>query len=187
MSDPVLEKYHKTLQKLEMKSTLVGLMKLPNICDKFQERYIKFEIFLQNFIRKREYDPKKCMKIVKKVEKSAEYIDLLENCLIHKFKQIEKIYKNYSKKIDKIMLTSVKMVEHISKKVQKEYKEKGITRRVSFSFVKKEIILENQKNERFIEFMKKNKKALVDLKKKDKKSYITFFVVRHRLGCFVLP
>jgi hypothetical protein len=43
------------------------------------------------------------------------------------------------------MLTSVKMVEHISKKVQKEYKEKGITRHVSFSFVKKEIILKIKK------------------------------------------
>jgi hypothetical protein len=35
--------------------------------------------------------------------------------------------------------------------------------------------------------MKKNKKALDELKKKDKKAYITFFVVRHKLGCFVLP
>jgi len=186
MSDHVLEKYHKTLQKLEMKSTLKGLMKLPNICDKFQERLIKFEIFLQNFIRKREYDPTKCMKIVKKVEKSAEYIDLLENCLIHKFKHIEKIYKNYSKKIDKIMLTSIKMVEHSSKKMQKN-KEKDKMIRLDLIFLKKEIILEIQKNERFIEFMKKNKKALDELKKKDKKAYITFFVVRHKLGCFVLP
>ena len=186
MSDRVLEKYHKTLQKLEMKSTLKGLMKLPNICDKFQERLIKFEIFLQNFIRKREYDLTKCMKIVKKVEKSAEYIDLLENCLIHKFKQIDKIYKNYSKKIDKIMLTSIKMIEHISKKVQKN-KEKDKMISLDLIFLKKEIILEIQKNERFIEFMKKNKKALDELKKKDKKAYITFFVVRHRLGCFMLP
>ena len=90
MSDPVLEKYHKSLQKLEMKSTLVGLMKLPNICDKFQEWYIKFERLLIDFIRKRGSDPKKCLKIVKKVENSAEYIDFLENCLIHKFKDIEK-------------------------------------------------------------------------------------------------
>jgi len=186
MSDPVLEKYHKTLQKLEMKSTLKGLMKLPNICDKFQERLIKFEIFLQNFIRKREYDPKKCLKIVKKVENSSEYIDLLENCIIHKFKHIEKIYKNYSKKIDKIMLTSIKMVEHISKKMQKN-KEKDKMISLDLIFLKKEIILEIQKNERFIEFMKKNKKALDELKKKDKKAYITFFVVRHKLGCFVLP
>ena len=186
MSDHVLDKYHKTLQKLEMKSTLKGLMKLPNICDKFQERLIKFEIFLQNFIRKREYDPKKCLKIVKKVENSSEYIDLLENCIIHKFKHIEKIYKNYSKKIDKIMLTSIKMVEHISKKMQKN-KEKDKMISLDLIFLKKEIILEIQKNERFIEFMKKNKKALDELKKKDKKAYITFFVVRHKLGCFVLP
>ena len=185
MSDPVLEKYHKSLQKLEMKSTLKGLMKLPNICSKFQKRYFKFEIFLQNFIRKREYDPKKCMKIVKKIENSAEYIDLLENCLIHKFKHIEKIYKNYSKKIEKIILTSFKMVEHISKKIQKEYKDKMM--HLNLYMLKKEIISEIKKNERFIEFMKKNKKALDDLKKKDKKAYITFFIVRHRLGCFVLP
>jgi len=186
MSDPVLEKYHKSLQKLETKSTLKGLMKLPNICGKFQERLIKFEIFLQNFIRKREYDPKKCLKIVKKVENSAEYIDLLENCLIHKFKHIEKIYKNYSKKIEKIILTSFKMVEHISKKIQKN-KNKDKMIRLDLIFLKKEIIIENKKNERFEEFMKKNKKALYDLKKKDKKAYITFFVVRHRLGCFILP
>ena len=137
MSDPVLEKYHKSLQKLEMKSTLKGLMKLPNICSKFQKRYFKFEIFLQNFIRKREYDPKKCLKIVEKVEKSAEYTDLLENCLIHKFKHIEKIYKNYSKKIDKIMLTSIKMVEHISKKMQKN-KEKDKMISLDLIFLKKE-------------------------------------------------
>ena len=83
MSDPVLEKYHKSLQKLEKTSSLIGLYK-------FEERYIKFERLLLNFISKREYDPKKCLKIVKKVEKSAEYIDFLENCLIHKFKDIEK-------------------------------------------------------------------------------------------------
>jgi hypothetical protein len=136
------------------------------------------ERLLLNFIRKREYDPIKCLKIVKKVEKSTEYIDLLENCLIHKFKQIEKIYKNYSKKIDKILLISIKMIEHMSKKDKMNR---------FIYFLKKEIILEIKKNERFIEFMKKNKKALDELKKKDKKAYITFFVVRHRLGCFVLP
>jgi len=179
MEDKVLEKYHKSLEKLEMKSTLKGLLKLPNICDKFEERYVKFERLLLNFIRKREYDPIKCLKIVKKVEKSAEYMDLLENCLIHKFKHIEKIYKNYSKKIDKILFTSIQMVEHMAKKKDKM---------TSFlPFLKKEIISEIKKNERFIEFLKKNKKALDELKKKDKKAYITFFVARHRLGCFVLP
>jgi hypothetical protein len=181
MSDKILEKYHKSLQKMEMKSTLKGLLKIQNICDKFEERYVKFERFLINFIRKREYDPKKCLKIVKKVEKSTEYIDLLENCLIHKFKHIEKIYKNYSKKIDKILLTSIKMVEHMSRNKDKMMHLNFL------SFLKKEIISEIKKNELFIEFMKKNKKTLADLKKKDKKAYITFFVVRHRLGCFVLP
>ena len=83
MTDKVLEKYHKSLQKMEKTSSLIGLYK-------FEERYVKFERLLIDFIRKREYDPKKCLKIVKKVEKSAEYIDFLENCLIHKFKQIEK-------------------------------------------------------------------------------------------------
>ena len=179
MTDKVLEKYHKSLEKMEMKSTLKGLMKLPNICDEFEERYVKFERLLLEFIRKREYEPIKCLKIVKKVEKSAEYMELLENCLIHKFKHIEKIYKNYSKKIDKILFTSIKMVEHMSKKKDKM--------RSFLPFLKKEIILEIKKNERFIEFIKKNKKALDELKKKDKKAYITFFVVRHRLGCFVLP
>ena len=174
MTDKVLEKYHKSLQKMEKTSSLIGLYK-------FEERYVKFERLLIDFIRKREYDPKKCLKIVKKVEKSAEYIDLLENCLIHKFKHIEKIYKNYSKKIDKILLTSIKMVEHMSKKINDKMMH------LNLSFLKKEIISEIKKNERFIEFMKKNKKALDELKKKDKKAYITFFVVRHRLGCFVLP
>jgi hypothetical protein len=173
MSDPVLEKYHKSLQKLEKTSSLIGLYK-------FEERYIKFERLLIDFIRKREYDPKKCLKIVKKVENSAEYIDLLENCLIHKFKHIEKIYNNYSKKIDKILFTSIKMVEHMSKKIKDKMMH------LNLHFLKKEIISEIKKNERFIEFMKKNKKVLSDLKKKDKKAYITFFVVRHRLGCFVL-
>ena len=186
MTDKVLEKYHKSLQKMEIKSTLKDLMKLPNICDKFEERYVKFERLLIDFIIKREYDPKKCLKIVKKVEKSAEYIDLLENCLIHKFKHIEKIYKNYSKKIDKILLTSIKMVEHMSKKLLKN-KNKDKMMHLNLSFLKKEIISEIKKNERFIEFMKKNKKVLDELKKEDKKAYITFFVIRHRLGCFVLP
>ena len=173
MTDKVLEKYHKSLQKMEKTSSLIGLYK-------FEERYIKFERLLIDFIRKREYDPKKCLKIVKKVEKSAEYIDLLENCLIHKFKHIEKIYKNYSKKIDKILLTSIKMVEHMSRNKDKMM-------HLNLYMLKKEIISEIKKNERFIEFMKKNKKALDELKKKDKKAYITFFVIRHRLGCFVLP
>jgi hypothetical protein len=185
MTDKVLEKYHKSLQKMEIKTTLKGLLKLPNICDNFEERYIKFERLLIDFIRKREYDPKKCLKIVKKVENSAEYIDFLENCLIHKFKQIEKIYNNYSKKIDKILLTSIKMAEHMSKKILKN-KNKDKMMHLSLNLLKKEIISEIKKNERFIEFMKKNKKVLSDLKKKDKKAYITFFVIRHRLGCFVL-
>jgi len=42
MSDPVLEKYHKSLQKLEMNSILKGV--------------IKFERLLLN--TKREYEPK---------------------------------------------------------------------------------------------------------------------------------
>ena len=61
------------------------------------------------------------------------------------------------------------MIEHMSKKKDKMM-------HLNLSFLKKEIISEIKKNEQFIEFMKKNKKA-----------YITFFVVRHRLGCFVLP
>ena len=61
------------------------------------------------------------------------------------------------------------MIEHMSKKKDKMM-------HLNLSFLKKEIISEIKKNEQFIEFMKKNKKA-----------YITFFVVRHRLGCLVLP
>jgi hypothetical protein len=183
MSDPIYNKYLKTLEKMENESTLKGLLKIPNICNKYKERYFEFERVLLN--TKKESDPKKCLKIVKKVENSAEYIDFLENCLIHRFKDIEKIYKNYSKKIDKIILTKFKMNEYLSKKIQ-EYKDKGMTIRTNPSFEKKYIILENQKNKLFAEFMKKNKKALADLKK-DKKAYITFFVIRHRLGCFVLP
>jgi hypothetical protein len=73
------------------------------------------------------------------------------------------------------------MVEHMSRNKDKMMHLNFL------SFLKKEIILEIKKNELFIEFMKKNKKEQSDLKKKDKKAYITFFVIRHRLGCFVLP
>ena len=45
MSDPVLEKYHKSLQKLEKTSSLIGLYK-------FEERYVKFERLLIDFIKK---------------------------------------------------------------------------------------------------------------------------------------
>lgn len=34
MADKVLEKYHKSLQKMENNSSLIGLMKLQNICEK---------------------------------------------------------------------------------------------------------------------------------------------------------
>ncbi len=78
------------------------------------------------------------------------------------------------------------MVEHMSKKIIKN-KDKDKMMHLNLYMLKKEIISEIKKNERFIEFMKKNKKALDELKKKDKKAYITFFVVRYRLGCFVLP
>jgi len=77
------------------------------------------------------------------------------------------------------------MAEHMSKKILKN-KNKDKMMHLSLNLLKKEIISEIKKNERFIEFMKKNKKVLSDLKKKDKKAYITFFVIRHRLGCFVL-
>lgn len=49
------------------------------------------------------------------------------------------------------------------------------------------IISLTEKDKLFNEFMKKNKKALDELKKNDKKAYITFFVVRYTLECFVLP
>ena len=45
MSDPVLEKYHKSLQKLEKTSSLIGLYKI-------EERYVKFERLLIDFIKK---------------------------------------------------------------------------------------------------------------------------------------
>ena len=39
----------------------------------------------------------------KKIENSSVYTYLLENCLIHKFKEIEKKYKNYPKQSKKII------------------------------------------------------------------------------------
>ena len=58
------------------------------------------------------------------------------------------------KKIDKILFTSIKMIEYMSKKVLKN-KNKDKMMHLNLSFLKKEIISEIKKNERFIEFMKK--------------------------------
>jgi hypothetical protein len=44
-----------------------------------------------------------------------------------------------------------------------------------------------EKDKLFNEFMKKNKKALDELKNNDKKAYITFFIVRYPIEYFVLP
>ena len=56
MSDPVYNKYLKTLEKMEIKSTLKGLLKIPNICNKYKERYFEFERVLLN--TKKESDQK---------------------------------------------------------------------------------------------------------------------------------
>ena len=53
--------------------------------------------------------------------------------------------------------------------------------------MKEQIKILTTENERFTSFLKKNKKELADLKKKDVRAYITFYIIRYPLGCFVLP
>lgn len=185
-----LDKLKKLFEKLGKQTILSSLKNLSNLCDKYEERLKKFNFLILKYIIVKETNQKKCLKNVKKIESSFEYNDLLDNCLIDKFKEIEKIIKNNDKNRKKIIETMTKMVKIYEKleKYKNNFNEKTI--KVGYFTVqvlKNSIISLTQKDKLFKEFMKKNKKALDELKKNDKKAYITFFVVRYPLEYFVLP
>jgi hypothetical protein len=192
MNDPVFLKYIKSLEKIAIESTILGLTKIPNICDRYMERLIKYYSITMKYILKKEKDPKKCVKNVKKLESSPEYIDLLENCLLLKIKHIDKIFKNYPKTGKKLIALMKKMISFLSKKMNK-IKESGDKEMIksmvilNINKMKEQIKNLTAENERFTSFLKKNKKELADLKKNDVRKYITFYIIRYPLGCFVLP
>ena len=177
----MLIKYNQFLQKLVTESTILGLSKIPNICDRYMERLIKFFSITVEYSIEKEKDPKKCVKNVKKLESSPEYIDLLENCLVPKLKHIDKIFKKYPKTGKKLIVMAKKMISILEKKMDASLVL------ISLNGMKEKIKNLTIENERFESFLKKNKKALEDLKKKDVRQYITFYTIRYPLGCFVLP
>ncbi len=192
MTEAQMLKYKKSLQKLVTESTILGLTKIPNICDRYMERLIKFYSITMKYALRKEKDPKKCVKIVKKLEKSPEYTDLLENCLVPKIKHIDKIFKKYPKTGKKLIAIGKKMISILEKKIDKMNKnnEKKIDASIvliSLNQMKERLNVVTVENERFTNFLKKNKKALEDLKKKDVRQYIIFYTIRYSLGCFVLP
>ncbi len=192
MTEAQMLKYKKSLQKLVTESTILGLTKIPNICDRYMERLIKFYSITMKYALRKEKDPKKCVKIVKKLEKSPEYTDLLENCLVPKIKHIDKIFKKYPKTRKKLIAIGKKMISILEKKIDKMNKnnEKKIDASIvliSLNQMKERLNVVTVENERFTNFLKKNKKALEDLKKKDVRQYIIFYTIRYSLGCFVLP
>jgi hypothetical protein len=185
-----LDKLKKIFNKLGKQTILSSLKNLSNLCDKYEERLKKFNFLILKYIIVKETNQKKCLKNVKKIESSSEYNDLLDNCLIDKFKEIEKIIKNNDKNRKKIIETMTKMVKIYEKleKYKNNFNEKTIqVGYFTVQVLKNSIISLTQKDKLFKEFMKKNKKALDELKKNDKKAYITFFVVRYPLEYFVLP
>ena len=186
MTNAEMLKYRKTLKKLVTESTILGLTKIPNICDRYMERLIKYYSITMKYILKKEKDPKKCVTNVKKLESSPQYIDLLENCLLHKIKHIDKIFKNYPKTVKKMIVIITKMISVMSKKDSDKSMQTSVTL-ASILKMKDQVKNLTTENERFKAFLKKNKKALMDLKKKDVKAYITFYIIRYSLGCFVLP
>lgn len=192
MNDPVFLKYIKSLEKLVTESTILGLTKIPNICDRYMERLIKYYSITMKYVLKKEKDPKKCVSNVKKLESSPEYNDLLENCLLLKIKHIDKIFKNYPKTGKKLIALMKKMVSFLSKKINKmkESSDKEMIKSMvllNINKMKEQVKILTTENERFTSFLKKNKKELADLKKKDVRAYITFYIIRYPLGCFVLP
>jgi hypothetical protein len=190
MTDADLLKYKKSLEKIVTESTIFGLAKIPNICDKYMERLIKFYSTIMQYSIKKEKDPKKCVKNVKKIEKSPAYIDLLENCLIPKSKEVDKIFKKYPNRGKKIIALSKKMISILEKKIQKMNNEKKIEASmvlINLNAMKEKLKILTSENERFVTFLNKNKKELAELKKKDIKGYISFYIIRYPLGCLVLP
>ena len=191
MNDPILRKYATQFAKLFSESTIMAFTKLPNICDHYMSRLMKFYFIIGKYKSKKVTDQKKCVGIAKKIESSAEYIDLLENCLVHKFKEIYKIYKNYPKTVKKIIALMTKIAKYLTEKLKILKKENGDKEKIklgteSLHKMKEGIERMAKENDKFESFLKKNKKELADLKK-DEKRYITFFLVRYSLGCFVLP
>jgi len=192
MNDPVLLKYVTKYAKLFSESTIMAFIELPNICNHYIERFIKFSQLIVKYKSKKITDQKKCVKIAKKIESSAEYIDFLENCLVYKFKEIHKIYKNYPKRIKKIIAVMAKIAKHSTVKLKKLKKENGDKEKIkqvteSLDNMKEAIKKMAKENDKFESFLKKNKKELEVLKKNNIRAYITFFLVRYPLGCFVLP
>ena len=185
-----LDKLRVLFKKINSESILNSLKKSPNICDKYEERLQKYNFFILKYLIVKEKNQKKKLKNIKKIESSSEYNDLLDNCLIHKFKEIEKILKKYNKNRKKLIETMIKIVKIYEKleKYKNNFNEKTIKMGYfTAKILQKSIISLTQKDKLFNEFMKKNKKELDELKNNDKKAYITFFVVRYTLECFVLP
>jgi hypothetical protein len=185
-----LEKLKVIFKKINSESILNYLKKSPNICDKYEERLQIYNFFVIKYLIVKEKNQKKKLKNVKKIESSSEYNDLLDNCLIHKFKEIEKILKKYNKNRKKLIETMIKMVKIYEKleKYKNNFNEKTIKMGyLTSKILQNSIISLTEKDKLFNEFMKKNKKAFDELKNNDKKAYITFFVVRYPLEYFVLP
>jgi hypothetical protein len=192
MDYKVFMKYTIQLTKLVNKSTIISLIKSPNICENFKERFTKFCLVLEEYKNKKVTDQKKCVKIAKKLESSPEYIDLLENCLVHKVKEIHKIYKNYPKTVKKIITVMINIIKYLTGKLKKLKKEDGNKEKIkkatkSLDKMNEQIKNIIKQNEKLKIFLKTNKKELDELKKNNIRAYITFFVIRYTTGCFVLP
>lgn len=71
MTEANLLKYEESVKKIITESTILGLSNIPNICDRYMERLIKFYSITMEYSIKKEKDPKKCVKNVKKLESSA--------------------------------------------------------------------------------------------------------------------
>ena len=188
----MLIKYNQFLQKLVTESTILGLSKIPNICDRYMERLIKFFSITVEYSIEKEKDPKKCVRNVKKLESSPEFIDLLENCLVPKITHIDKIFKKYPKTVKKLIGMAKKIIPIMEKKIEKMDKNNEKKMDASIVLISLNVMKEKLKNltfenERFENFLRKNKKELSDLKKNNVRAYITFYMVRYPLGCFVLP
>jgi len=191
MTEADLLKYKKSLEKIITESTILGLSKIPNICDRYMERLIKFYSITAEYFIEKEKDPKKCVRNVKKLESSPEFIDLLENCLVPKIKHIDKIFKKYPKTGKKLIAMAKKMIAIMEKYLDKMMKntEKQMNASmflISLNGMKEKLKVVTLENERFTIFLKKNKKELADLKKNDVRKYISFYTIRYPLGCFVL-
>jgi len=191
MKEADLLKYKKSLEKIIKDSTILGLSKIPNICDRYMERLIKFYSITVKYSIEKEKDPKKCVRNVKKLESSPEFIDLLENCLVPKIIHIDKIFKKYPKTVKKLIGMAKKMIGILQKYLDKMMKntEKQMDASIlliSLNKMKEQLKNRIAENERFTNFLKKNKKELEDLKKKDVRKYISFYTIRYPLECFVL-